>query len=134
MRNPDLAVLRICRAEEVSEYPLTQPLTTIGRSDDNQIVLSDDLVSRYHARLEWAEGAPCIADLGSTNGTLVNGTEIEPKVPYTLKESDIVSIGPFTLTLHPTRAGAREPVTVAGMGTVALPRRASPSCSPPRLA
>lgn len=52
-----------------------QPDAVIGR-EGAEIVLADPEISRRHARLKLVEGAPAIEDLGSTNGTLVNGERI----------------------------------------------------------
>jgi diguanylate cyclase (GGDEF)-like protein len=51
--------------------------TTIGRDPDSDIVVGDVQASWHHARLERREGAVWVVDLGSTNGTLVNGERIE---------------------------------------------------------
>ena len=48
---------------------------TIGRGRDQSIILDDDGVSRNHARLEIADGKVLFEDLGSTNGSLLNGTQ-----------------------------------------------------------
>lgn len=47
----------------------------IGRHPENDLVLEDSSVSRFHARVEWARrpGPPVVADLGSSNGTFVDG-------------------------------------------------------------
>ncbi len=118
------AVLEIRQADEVSEYPLTQPVTTIGRSEDNQVVLKSNLVSRYHARLELVEGVQNIYDLGSSNGTVVNGIEIEPRVPHSIKEGDIIGIGGFTLTFRMASPAGKTPVSTAESKTV-IPARES---------
>lgn len=94
-----LGILEIGCGDEVREQPLAQT-TTIGRADDNSVVLSHPAVSRYHARLEWVRDILQIIDLGSTNGTQVGGVKIEPNVPYSLKDGDVVQIGSFTLRLH----------------------------------
>ncbi|HEX75182.1 MAG TPA: FHA domain-containing protein [Dehalococcoidia bacterium] len=126
-------ILEIRRGGEVSEYHLTQPITTIGRSADNQVVLGDELVSRHHARVEWAEGVPWIIDLGSANGTLVNGTTIEPKVSVPLKEGDVIGIADFTLTfrtLSPTEKpppAERVPVSVVREEPAAPAEAAAPA-------
>lgn len=63
----------------------------VGRADDNDIVLDDLLVSRHHAELrETKDGDYELVDLGSTNGTYVNGRRVESGV---LKELDVVAIG-----------------------------------------
>ncbi len=71
-------------------FPLAE-LCRIGRSTDNDIVLDDSQASRWHARLE-SRGASCtITDLGSGNGTLVNGQAII--APTFLTSGDIITIG-----------------------------------------
>jgi pSer/pThr/pTyr-binding forkhead associated (FHA) protein len=92
-------ILEILSGDEVREQDLAQ-VTTIGRADDNNVILSHPAVSRYHARLEWVSDILYITDLGSTNGTQVGGVKIEPNVPYGLKDGDVVQIGIFTLKLH----------------------------------
>ena len=55
-------------------YPLHRGVTYgVGRSPKNRVVLADDLSSRDHAELAFAEGEWYVRDLGSTNGTKVNG-------------------------------------------------------------
>ena len=49
---------------------------TIGRSGDNDLVISDARVSRHHARISGRRGTLVYADLGSTNGSRVNGIEV----------------------------------------------------------
>ena len=66
----------------------------IGRANDNEIVVSDLSVSRYHAELRRdSRGGYEIADLTSHNGTYVNGQRVT-SAPVT--EADIISIGPAT--------------------------------------
>src|SRR3990172_12946533 len=79
-------ILEIRQGDQVREYVLGGQATAIGRAEDNQLVLSDPLVSRHHARLEWAGDGYCISDLGSANGTRVDGAEIDPKVPRPIKD------------------------------------------------
>lgn len=62
----------------------------VGRSSDLEMVLVEDMVSRRHARIFWETDQIEIEDLGSTNGTFVNGEKIKRA---TLKEGDRVLIG-----------------------------------------
>jgi pSer/pThr/pTyr-binding forkhead associated (FHA) protein len=58
------------------EFALDGPVATIGRRSDQHIVLSDPSVSRAHARIEQGAWGVAIVDLGSTNGTVVNGLRL----------------------------------------------------------
>lgn len=74
-----------------SEYALPDSgEMLVGRSGDVQIVLSEDMVSRRHARIAYDGQRITIEDLGSTNGTFVNGEKIKRA---DLKEGDRVLIG-----------------------------------------
>ncbi len=67
--------------------------TNIGRSSENGLVLADNAVSRKHANITNTEAGPVIKDLGSTNGTYVNGTRLKPDEPTLLKPGDKVKFG-----------------------------------------
>ncbi|MEM8768982.1 MAG: FHA domain-containing protein, partial [Pseudomonadota bacterium] len=58
-----------------SIYKVTGPLG-VGRADDNEILLMDDHISRRHARFLFDDGVVWVQDLGSANGTYVNGERI----------------------------------------------------------
>ena len=73
------------RTFEVSEAGLT-----IGRHTDNNASLDDSRLSRFHARITFRDGAWYAEDLGSTNGTTLNGERLEPNKPYPLKLGDHV--------------------------------------------
>tara|TARA_R110002072_G_scaffold238769_2_gene396223 strand:- start:86006 stop:88021 length:2016 start_codon:yes stop_codon:yes gene_type:complete len=64
---------------------------TIGRESTNRVVVQDDRCSRRHAEVFFTNGGWVVRDLGSSNGTLVNGQEIAGQT--TLKEGDSVRIG-----------------------------------------
>jgi len=77
--------------------PLPAKAMRIGRVPDNDLVLSDLNVSRHHAELrKSATGRYEIVDLGSHNGTFVNGQRVTSQV---LTEEDLVSIGNSTFRL-----------------------------------
>jgi hypothetical protein len=74
----------------------------IGRDDNCQVSISDDSsVSSRHCELSWSEGVLYIRDLGSTNGTGVNGIPI--KGLYTLKQGDVIGVGRVSLRLGEIR-------------------------------
>ena len=65
--------------------------TSLGRSPDNSIQLNDTQSSRHHALFQQAGGGYVLEDLGSTNGTLVNGQHI--RGPIAVKPGDRVQMG-----------------------------------------
>jgi hypothetical protein len=90
---PGRLVVTRSKALEQGEAYETGPVpATIGRSGDNEITLDgDDFASGRHARVESARDGVWIIDLGSTNGTFVNGERIEGR--RRLHEGDLVQIG-----------------------------------------
>ena len=80
---------------------------TLGRVADGQPILPDiDLspyeaysqgVSRLHAALKLSNHRVIITDLGSSNGTRVNGTKIQPNSDYPLNHGDVVALGKFKI-------------------------------------
>ena len=71
---------------------------SIGRHPDNVISLSDALVSGRHARICVEDDAAWVEDLGSVNGTIVDGRVVPPAAHLPLVGGEHVSIGPFVLT------------------------------------
>ena len=76
-------------------YALQQEVTTIGRSSDNDIVLRDNKVSRYHARITANDGTYYVEDLNTANGVQVNDAVIAAPMP--LGDGDTISIGQSVL-------------------------------------
>ncbi|QRK08362.1 DUF4388 domain-containing protein [Archangium violaceum] len=89
------------------EFPLkTEKQIVIGRSSELDMVLVEDMVSRKHARIIVnGAGQISIEDLGSTNGTFVNGEKVKQA---TLKEGDRILIGTSILKLIQQGAGVGE--------------------------
>jgi hypothetical protein len=78
-------------------YPLQVGSTVIGRGDQANLRLPDVGISRRHARLDFDGGQVVITDLGSTNGTSVNGQRISA---VALNPGDMIQIGTTTLTFR----------------------------------
>lgn len=94
VREPGRALRRV----PVSGAPIT-----IGRAPECELVLNDSRVSRRHARLVARDGVLVLTDLGSTNGTRVNGHRISEVV---LGAGDRVQIGETSLIVEAAGAGA----------------------------
>jgi hypothetical protein len=71
---------------------------TIGKAQDNQLVITDPKVSAHHAEIHPAGQGYTITDLGSTNGTFVNGELLARGVPRMLNQGDTIRIGDTTFT------------------------------------
>jgi hypothetical protein len=90
------------------EYPLGENgELVIGRSSELDMVLIEDMVSRKHAKISLQPGQITISDLGSTNGTFVNGEKIKRA---RLKEGDRILIGTSILKLVSVARQAGAPV------------------------
>ncbi len=81
-----------------AEFALDHPVMTIGRRPDQDIVLNDPTVSGAHARVERTAEGVSIADLESTNGTLVNGHPVRSG-QVALHPGDRIQIGTILLEL-----------------------------------
>ena len=79
-----------------SRHPLDGDLVTIGRQASCTIVIADNNISRVHARFRAGDNAWTIEDLGSTNGTKVNGVLITE--PTLLSHGQLIALG--SLQLH----------------------------------
>jgi len=113
-----LALRFISGKYQGGEFPLEEGKEiVIGRSSDLDMVLVEEMVSRRHARIKMGGGVISIEDLGSTNGTFVNGEKIQKAQ---LKEGDRVLIG--TSILKVVAVGADEPASRRNLESVAVRR------------
>ncbi|PZG18771.1 DUF2662 domain-containing protein [Micromonospora craterilacus] len=78
-------------------YPLQMGSTVIGRGDQANLRLPDVGISRRHARLDFDGGQVVLTDLGSTNGTMVNGQRVSA---VALNPGDMIQLGTTTLTFR----------------------------------
>jgi dipeptidyl aminopeptidase/acylaminoacyl peptidase len=73
---------------------LPSQMVTVGRAPDNDVVVGDPATSGHHGRIEPRSGSFWMSDLGSTNGTLING---EPVIEKQLSDGDLIAIGQNTI-------------------------------------
>lgn len=106
-------VVRIMLHVGTRRLPISLPpdeRVLIGRLDEESTTeLGLDLapfdgetngVSRIHAAFSAQDGIPYLEDLGSTNGTRINGLTLTPNQPYRLRDGDELEFGSARLTLH----------------------------------
>ena len=79
--------------EEWKEFPILKNEIIIGRGEDCDLVLDHREVSRQHARISQVSGQILITDLGSSNGTIVEGQTLTPNRPVPLDPGSTVLMG-----------------------------------------
>lgn len=118
---------------EVSEtVDLVQGVIILGRQAGVEIQLNDAMVSRRHAQVECQPQACQITDLGSANGTVVNGQSLAANTPLTLEPNAKIQIGPFELLFEQIAVEPPpEPKPKAKAKPKAKPAPEQPAPSPP---
>lgn len=114
---------------------LTKEVSMMGRDVTNDIVLGDAEVSRQHARITRTPAGFVLEDLGSTNGTFVNGERLA--APRVLNPGDLIGLGEnVTLTYESTSPESAATVMGAPVARAAAapPPRAAAAPPPPRPA
>lgn len=109
-------------------YTLEGDQLMIGRDSTNEIVINDAEVSRRHARLTFQGGKYVLEDLGSTNGTFVNGQRLAG--PRVLKPGEVVSFGEQIVMVF-EMISIDPGATVASPRAAAVPVASRPPYSPP---
>lgn len=112
----EAALLLWMEGEEIKgRWTLDQPATSIGRWEDNDVIIDDRWVSRHHAQIRREGEKHVIHDLGSKNGTLVNGRRIA--APAVLKDGDEIQVTPLTkLTFVDYGSTAPLPIEISAPG------------------
>jgi hypothetical protein len=85
-----------------------QPSVLVGRSMDCDITIPDSSVSERHCRIALTPTAVTVEDLGSTNGTSINLSALEPNSPAELADEDIISVGRYSFQLLTAQSLYRE--------------------------
>jgi ABC-type multidrug transport system ATPase subunit/pSer/pThr/pTyr-binding forkhead associated (FHA) protein len=113
--------------DETQHIPLLteRPTVTIGRGPDNDIKLDHPSVSRKHARIirQGTKEEYIIEDLGSTNGTCVNGQRIVKSA--VLHRDDIINIGPYKLTYREGKLESVDESHYLGLDAINLQKKVS---------
>ncbi|MGH2384289.1 MAG: FHA domain-containing protein, partial [Candidatus Limnocylindria bacterium] len=78
------------RGSRPVQFDLGGPLIGVGRASDNDVIVDDPMVSRHHCQLKLQHGAYSFADLGSRNGSTVNGQTVSQ---IALGPGDVIRIG-----------------------------------------
>lgn len=117
--------------------PLAVPMVRIGRMESNEVVLTDPLVSRHHSAIRWAPNGYEIEDLGSANGTYLDGVRVNGRMPLTPGQT--IRIGNTELAFNALDVGSQQ--SAAGGiaqqpygSTGSLPNQPASSASPYRPA
>lgn len=108
------------------EYNLCRFTTSIGRSISGDIVLSDNSVSRQHAIVYCLQGKFYIEDIGSTNGTTVNGQPLKERTAISCGDEIRLGITRLLFLLIPDRS-AQTKVFISQQPTTPLEEQAAGS-------
>ena len=92
-----------------TSFDLNEGITTVGRSHDNDICLSEIGVSRHHAKLLNRDGKIFVLDLSSFQGVFIDGQKIEPGVEVEMRQENRLVLGNSVLSLQKEIAGENLP-------------------------
>jgi hypothetical protein len=110
-----------------SSFRLLNDRVTVGRDSDNDIVVDDHLVSRHHARLEGQqETVYAVHDLGSTNGTWLNGQRVTLSDPIQVQYGDRLTLGTKSTFVFSNRPFIEDRTVMADPGSRPQPASAAP--------
>ena len=84
----------------IGDHLLTKSPVRIGRNAMNDLALSSGYVSQWHCLVRFSDMTLEYMDLGSTNGTSINGKRVQPCTPVMISEQDTIKIGPLLLILN----------------------------------
>lgn len=102
---------------------------TVGRGQDNDVVLGSKQVSRQHAELTVVNDQLSVQDLGSSNGTLVNDEKLVPHEPKVLKDADVITFAAFSFRVNQVQNV--QPVTAVPVVDKAEPAKSEPETIKP---
>ena len=131
MQQPDSFRLVVRRGPQPNQtYAISKDITTLGRDITNDIVINDRETSRHHLRLQLSAGSVTLEDLGSTNGTFINGKRVSGVT--VLQNGDLVGLGEtVTLAFEIQRAQEAPAAGSALGGDLPTPAPILPPADPP---
>ena len=83
--------------QTAQDVPFDRPSITIGRKPNNDLAFNRPEISGNHAAFLFENSQYFVMDLGSTNGTLLNGAQLVARERYGLQDNDVITIAPFTI-------------------------------------
>ncbi len=110
-----MAQLIILQEGEATTFELTDDETVIGRHPECNLQINSNMVSRKHARVTKDSSGYLVEDMGSGNGTFVNGKKIEG--PTTLNHEDRIKLGPVLLRFESSTGLGQRPVPLRPTST-----------------
>ncbi|MCS7039658.1 MAG: FHA domain-containing protein, partial [Caldilineales bacterium] len=108
-------------------YPIGATGLRLGRAADNDVVLTDEEVSRHHAVIRWQGEEPWIEDSGSRNGTFVD--EVRLSAPQPLRPGQVIRLGRTRLQVEVVA----EPRPAASAALGQMPAAAASPAAQPEL-
>ncbi len=110
-------------------FTVNVPVANIGRADYNDISVDHESVSQAHAKLQLRDEVWVLSDLGSTNGTTVDGVRVEDEIP--LSPGSTITLGEVPMLFDPADGlalhGQPETAVVPALGSVPPPARQATS-------
>jgi pSer/pThr/pTyr-binding forkhead associated (FHA) protein len=104
----ELAVLEVIRGPlGGTRFPLTRAVCSIGRTEDNDIVIADESVSSSHATIMQKAGSWYVVDLRSANGTYIDGYRVAAE--RMLSEGSVLTIGQVKMVFLPATNPGQQP-------------------------
>ncbi|MDR3709013.1 MAG: FHA domain-containing protein [Capsulimonadaceae bacterium] len=101
-----VAELQLVRGTGPEEIPIVSGNNTIGRMPDNRICIRNDrYISGHHASIEAEQGVFRLIDVGSTNGTFLNGLRLTTNEAIAISEGDEITLGGTVYVFHQNIAG-----------------------------
>jgi hypothetical protein len=107
-------------------YSIISAEAILGRDEETDVSVRDPEVSRRHARISWQSGNYYVEDLGSTNGTFLNGTLVTS--PQPLQSGDTIGLGQTLLVFQMTaKAIPAQPAAVPSFSPPPQPSPTAPA-------